>query len=501
MPQKQILEQTQTQTQVQTLTPQQLLAVRLLELPVADLENRVKNEIDENPALEPASGEEEGSDVALSGDDAAGEATGDADADGNYEHMDQYNADERANYASDDDIPDYLLNAPADRQTETRPMAPGQGESFYDKLTAQIGEHDLDDKQRSIVEYLIGSLDSDGLLRKPTYAISDELAIYHNIDATDEEIEKCIGVLQSFDPVGIGARSLQECLLLQLRDADNHSPYKDLEIKILTDNFDDFTHKRIERLARRYNMTEDDIRDVFRDLRHLNPRPGSALDDTVGQNQQQVVPDFIVTSNGNGGFDISLNKGDVPELHVSKSFVETYDAFVKNRHKMSKQDRDAFLYTKQRIDAAQNFINAIRQRHDTLLRTMRTIVEMQKPFFQEGDETLLRPMILRDVAGKVGVDVSTISRVSNSKYVETEFGVFPLKFFFNNSLTTAGGEEVSKIKVKSILRELIDNEDKNRPLSDETLVALLKEKGYDLARRTVAKYRAQMGIPVARLRK
>lgn len=501
MPQKQILEQTQTQAQIQTLTPQQLLTVRLLELPVTDLENRVRNEIDENPALEPSSAEEPDADTADRDADAPEGGEEETDGSGNYDGMDQYNADERANYASDDDTPDYLLNAPSGAQGDTRPMTPGQGESFYDKLVAQIGEHDLSDKQRQIVEYLIGSLDSDGLLRKPAYAISDELAVYHNLEATDGEIEQCIGILQSFDPVGIGARSLQECLLIQLRDADNRSPYKDFEIKILTDNFDDFTHKRIERLARRYNKTEDEIRNVFDDLRHLNPRPGSALDDTVGQNQQQIVPDFVVTDNGNGGFDIALNKGDVPELRVSKSFVETYDAFVKNRHKMSKQDRDAFLYTKQRIDAAQNFISAIRQRHDTLLRTMRTIVEMQKPFFREGDETLLRPMILRDVAEKVGVDISTISRVSNSKYVETGFGVFPLKFFFNNSLTTVDGEEVSKIKVKSTLRELVDGEDKNHPLSDETLVALLKEKGFDIARRTVAKYRDQMGIPVARLRK
>lgn len=498
MAQRQILEQTQTQQQVQTLTPQQLLVVRLLELPVADLEQRVKNEVDENPALEPVPAD--GTDYDSDGE-AQDAAENDFGTPEDYGGQDSYNADERANYASDDDTPDYLLNAPQNRQEETRPMTPGQGESFYDRLMAQMGEYDLTDKQREIMEYLIGSLDSDGLLRKSSDTLSDELAIYHNVDATPDEIDACIRTLQTFEPTGIAARSLQECLLLQLRDPDYRSPQKELEQKILTDSFDDFTHKRTARLAERYGKTEEEIRAVFDDLRRLNPRPGSALDDTVGQNQQQVVPDFIVTDDGNGHFDVRLNQGDVPQLRVSRSFRDTLDEYNRNRHGMTRQQREAFLYTKQRVDAAQNFISAIEQRRQTLLRTMRTIVDLQRPFFQEGDETLLRPMILRDVADKVGVDISTISRVSNSKYVETAFGVYPLKFFFNNRFTTADGEEVSKVKVKSLLRELIEGEDRAHPLSDEALVALLREKGYDLARRTVAKYRGQMGIPVARMRK
>lgn len=499
MAQKQILEQTQTQQQVQTLTPQQLLVVRLLELPVSDLEQRVRNEVDENPALEPVPADGEGYDDGSSTDDSTADGMQDTSED--YHSQEQYDADERANYANDDDTPDYLLNAGNTQPAETRPMTPGQGESFYDRLTAQMGEYDLTEKQRAIMEYLIGSLDSDGLLRKPVETLADELAIYHNVDATTDEINACIATLQTFEPAGIAARSLQECLLLQLRDPDYRSPLKDLEQKILTDSFDDFTHKRTARLAERYDKTEEEIRAVFDDLRRLNPRPGSALDDTVGQNQQQVVPDFIVTDDGNGNFDVRLNRGEVPQLRVSRSFRDSLDEYNRNRHGMSKSQREAFLYTRGRVEAAQNFINALEQRRQTLLRTMRTIVDLQRPFFTEGDETLLQPMILQDVADKVGVDISTISRVSNSKYVETVFGVYPLKFFFNNRFTTADGKEVSQVKVKSMLRELIDGEDRRHPYSDEALVAMLGKKGYDVARRTVAKYRAQMGIPVARMRK
>lgn len=499
MVQGQSQEQTQVQIQTQTqqLLPQQLLVSRLVELPVADLEGRVQNELDENPALET-----ETRDEADRLDDNS-QSMNDEGHEERYDSVEQYAADRRADYASEDETPDYLLNLPSQRAAmEARPFSPGQGESFYDRLLAQAGEFDLSDKQRSIVEYLIGSLDSDGLLRKPLYAISDELAIYQNIDATEEEIEQCLQVLQSFEPAGIAARSLQECLLIQLRDSNRDPFFKELETNIITKNFEDFTHKRIDRLCMAYGQEKEVIAKAYDDLTRLNPRPGSALDDTVGQSGQQIMPDFVVREENDGTFCVSLNNGDVPELRVSRSFRESMEEYARNKNNLSRQQRDTYTYVKQRVDAAQNFINAIRQRNDTLMRTMQAIVDWQQLFFREGDETLLRPMILKDIATKTGLDISTISRVSNSKYVDTDHGVFPLKFFFNNRFSAGkDGEDVSKAQLAGAIRQLIDTEDKQNPLSDEAIVEQLQAKGYDVARRTVAKYRTRMGIPVARLRK
>lgn len=498
MAQKQSQEQSlvQIQTQTQQLLPQQLLLSQLVELPVADLESFVKNEVDENPALET-----EPRDEADRMDDG-GEETNENENE-HYDSMEQYAADRRADYASEDETPDYLLNTPSQGNAmEFRPFTPGQGESFYDRLLTQVGEYELTDKQRDIVEYLIGSLDSDGLLRKPLYAISDELAIYQDIDATEEEIGACLKVLQSFEPLGIAAQSLQECLLIQLRESDRDESIKKIEMDLLENHFDDFTHKRIERLSQLYNRPVEAIQALFDDLKRLNPRPGSALDDTVGQNGQQIMPDFMVREEDDGSFLVSLNHGEVPELRVSRSFRDSMEEYARNKGNLTRQQRDTYTYVKQRVDAAQNFINAIRQRHDTLMRTMRAIVDWQQAFFREGDETLLRPMILKDIAAKTGLDISTISRVSNSKYVDTDHGVFPLKFFFNNRFSAGkDGEEVSKAQLTAAIRQLIDTEDKQAPLSDEAIVEKLQAQGYDVARRTVAKYRTRMGIPVARLRK
>ena len=493
MAQKQI--QTQTQTQTQTLAPQQLLLVKMLEMPLSELEGRVRDELMENAALEEST--DSGTDEPQSAGDDSNTET---DTDDDYGPRDRQSEDALADYFSDEDAPDYLLN----RATEARernevPLAGST--SFYETLRQQIGEHELTDRQRELLEYLIGSLDDDGLLRKDLADLTDELAIYHNIETTPEELEQILRVLQRFEPRGIGARSLQECLLLQLRSPEYHSPYKEIETAILERYYDDFTHKRWDRLASRFSLDSDKLKHVQTELKRLNPRPGAALDETMGQNTQAIVPDFLVEADANGNLIVRLNQGDVPELHISRSFRESAEAYNRNRENLNREQRDAYLYTRQKVEAAQGFIDAIRQRRRTLLATMEAIVELQRPFFEEGDENLLAPMILRDVAVRTGLDISTISRVSNSKYVQTDYGVYPLKFFFNDKYTTNDGEELSTIQIKKTLQRIIEQEDRRQPLTDEQLAACLKKEGYPIARRTVAKYREQLGIPVARLRK
>lgn len=494
--------QTQQQTQIQTLAPQQLIYVRLLELPVSDLETRVKNEILDNPVLE-ESGSTEQNDS--NDENTSAENTEDtdfsADSNENYHDEEDYYKERRADYADDDDTPAYLLHTSDGEHQEQSYIPVGAQESFYENLIAQIGEHDVTDKQRTILEYIIGSLDSDGLLRKDLETISDEMAIYNNLDASSDEIREVLHILQTFDPPGIAATSLQECLLLQLHRTDKPSKELQLAIKIIQDSFEDFTHKRFDRLCQRHTLTRAELEVPLHILRKLNPRPGSGLNDTQVGNTQILIPDFIVKQNEAGEFDVSLNNGNVPTLHVSNSYRESLSEYTNNRKNLSKQQKEEFSYMKQKVDSAQNFINAIMQRRDTLLRTMRTIVNLQKPFFEEGDETLLYPMILKDVAEKTGLDISTISRVSQSKYVSTEFGVFPLKYFFNDSFVTSKGEALSKLKIKSKLREFIEDEDKDCPLSDEILADMLKQANFPVARRTVAKYREQLGFPVARLRR
>ena len=456
-------QQSLIQTQTQTLAPQQLLVVRLLELPVTDLEERVCNELVENSALEEAPAGEEDREQVDEEDKAYDQE--------DYNAENSSDADLRADYASDDDMPDYLLNQNND-SGEQRTFQMGETDSFYDHLISQLGEYDVSDKQREIIRYLIGSLDDDGLLRKDVGAISDELAIYHNVDATEQEIEEALHTLQTFEPCGIAGRNLQECLLLQLRDEDYHSDRKELEIQMLEQSFDDFTHKRLDKLSEHYHLSEEEIKQVYGELIRLNPRPGSGLSDATGQNMQQIIPDFLVTEDQDGGFVVKLNNGDVPQLRVSRSFKELLDEYSKNRKNMSREQKDAYVYSKQKVDAAQNFINAIQQRRETLMKTMTTIVALQRTFFEEGDESLLHPMILKDVALRTGLDISTISRVSNSKYVQTDFGVFPLKFFFNDTFVTKEGEELSKVKIKTTLKELISSEDKTDPFSDEILAAM-----------------------------
>lgn len=486
MPQK--LIQTQTQTQTQTLTPQQLLQVHLLELPLKDFEERVNEELLENEALEQGSDDEE-------------RDNGEFDGEESYDDGKAQEADALADYVSDDETPDYLLARASASENSGNRLPFGQSVSLYEELNAQIAENDLTDHEKEVMVYLIGSLDSDGFLRKDTARIADELAIYHNIETTPDELGHLIKILQTFEPRGIGARSLQECLHIQLASPEFTSPLRELELEVIDKYYDDFTHKRWEKIRQRLGTDAETIDRIRTEIQRLNPRPGSSLNETAATAAQEITPDFTVENDGRGNLSVTLNEGEVPPLRVSESFRSTIKEFAGNRSKLTRSQKDTYTYTRQKIEAAQTFIDAVRRRQNNMLATMKAIVEFQKPFFTEGDDTLLRPMILRDIAERTGLDISTISRVSNSKYVETDFGIFPLKYFFNDKFVTDEGDVHSTLKIRKALADIINSENKKSPLSDETLAARLKEQGFPVARRTVAKYREQMGIPVARLRK
>ena len=379
-------------------------------------------------------------------------------------------------------------------------MVYGQTESFYDQLKEQMSMCELSETEQDIMEYLIGSLDDDGLLRKPLHSICDELAIYHNVDVTEAQIEQVLQQLQTFDPAGIGARSLQECLLLQVRRREP-SRLRDLMERTIEEYFELFTKKHWDRLQQVLQLTDLQAETLIKELRKLNPKPGTAMGEVVGRSVQQITPDFIIDTQDDGTVTFALNSGELPELHVSQSFTDTLREYQTNKDHMSRQMKEALLYTKKKVDAAQGFIEAIRVRRHTLTITMRAIIQWQHRFFEDGDEASLRPMILKDIAERTGLDLSTVSRVSNSKYAQTRWGTFPLRYFFSDGYKTADGEELSTRQIKAVLRDVIDAEDHRKPLSDDALKDLLAAKGYPIARRTVAKYREQLGIPVARLRK
>lgn len=489
--------QTQAQQQIQTLSPQQILAVRLLELPAVELEDRVRAELLENPALEEGQ-EKEGEESADSIETGLNES-GEDEGDTGYDSL--------SDYLNEDDVPDYKLqdnNRSRDEQAEEIPFS--DSTSFYETLQEQLGEHELTERQRELAEYLIGSLDDDGLLRKPLDALSDELAIYMGIDATQKELEEALAIVQSFDPPGLGARSLQECLLLQIRRKIEQQPavqqpLLELEEAIVSECYDDFTHKRWDKICLKLEADEETCNLAIKEICRLNPRPGASMGEAIGKNLQQIVPDFLVETYDDGTVGLTLNNHNVPELRVSRDFTQLVEEHTKNRANQTRQSKEALMFLKQKIDAAQGFIDAVRQRQDTLMRTMQAIIDLQRPFFREGDESLLRPMILKDVAERTGLDISTISRVSNSKYVQTNFGIYPLKFFFSDGYVNEEGEEMSIREIRRILKECIDSEDKKKPYTDDELAEMLKAKGYPLARRTVAKYRQQLNIPVARLRR
>ena len=509
MAQKLIQTQAQKLQQLQRLSAQQMLQVKLLEMPLTELEDNINAELDDNPALE-----SENPDDALMGEDNEDRSALD-DTDDNHEDEDSEEAyeaqtekEERKDaldsalegIGQDDQMPDYNTERNNTQNADYEEMVYGDTTSFYDKLKEQMDMQVLSDKEKQVMEYLIGSLDEDGLLRKDIDSICDELAIYQNVDVNEKEIEHVLHILQTFDPAGIGARNLQECLLLQVKRLPRGVLRKTME-EVFTDYFEEFIKKHWDKIQTGLELNDTQLETLKEEIRKLNPKPGASLGETEGRNLQQITPDFIVDTADDGTITFTLNRGNIPELTVSPSFTDMIDTYKKNKDKMSRKDKEALLYAKEKVDKAQGFIEAIKQRRHTLSVTMRAIRESQEKFFLDGDEADRNPMIIKDGADRTGLDISTISRVSNVKYAQTKWGTFPLKFFFTDGYTTENGEEMSTRKIKVALQNIIDNEDKKKPLSDDSIAKVMKEKGFPIARRTVAKYREQLGIPVARLRK
>ncbi len=494
------LSQNLQQKLLQKLSPQQIQLMKLLQVPTANLEERIKEELEENPALE--LDEEKHDDNP---DETKDEFSNNESEENEYDEADgsedEYENIDISDYVheGDDDVADYKLrddNYPEDDEKKELPYKSETG--LYELLQHQLGLLKLDEKEKKIAEQIIGSIDEDGYLRRETSAIVDDLAFRQNITASAEEVESVIYRIQQFDPPGVGARNLQECLLLQLQRLKDEGKEVQIAITAIQKYFEEFTKKHYEKIQRGLNLSDDGLKEVMQQIIHLNPKPGGTVGE-VNKAESYVVPDFFIF-NHNGKLELTLNSRNAPELRIS----EGYRDMLKEYDRGSKKDRrqkEAVLFIKQKIDAAKWFIDAIKQRQQTLLNTMTAIMEHQNEFFMSGDETTMRPMILKDIAEKTGLDISTVSRVANSKFVQTEFGTYRLKFFFSESLSTDSGEEVSTREVKKILSDVIEGENKKKPLSDERLTDLLQEKGYNIARRTVAKYREQLNIPVARLRK
>ena len=509
MTQKLIQTQEQKLQQLQRLSAQQMLQVKMLEMPLNELEDNINAELDDNPALET-----ENPDDALMGEgnedrsalDDSDNSNDDEFGDDTYEA--QSEKEERKDeldqalesIGKDDQMPDYNTDRYNTQNADYEEMVYGDTTSFYDKLKEQMDMQILTDKEKQIMEYLIGSLDEDGLLRKDLDSICDELIIYHNIDVSEKEIEHVLHKLQSFDPAGVGGRSLQECLLLQVKRLPKGVLRKTME-EVFEDYFDEFTKKHWDKIKSGLELNETQLETLKDEIRKLNPKPGASLGETDGRNMQLFFFVFIVDTADDGTITFSLNRGNMPELTVSPSFTDMIETYKKHKDQMSRKDKEALLYAKEKVDKAQGFIEAIKQRRHTLIITMKAIIDIQRQFFLDGDEADLKPMILKDVAERTKLDISTISRVRIEKYVQTKWGIFPLKFFFTDSYTTEDGEELSTRKIKIALQHLIENEDKKKPLSDDAISKVMKEKGFPIARRTVAKYREQLGIPVARLRK
>ncbi len=489
-----MLKQRLSQKLLQKLSPQQIQLMKLLQVPTASLEQRIKEELEANPALE------EGSESLEKEDEFA--ESDDLEASEEYEEKEIDDEVDLSDYLSDtdDDIADYKLSGSNYSDDEEKQGAPIKvDKSFHEHLAQQLGLLDLEDRQYIIANQLIGSIDDDGYLRRDLEAVIDDLAFSQNIETTTDELEEILKFIQAFEPPGVGARDLRECLLLQLHVKPEEDPSVKTAVKILQDHFDEFAKKHYQKLEKQLSLTDDQLKEALEEILKLNPKPGSAYSDNAAKTVQYVTPDFILINN-DGELQLSLNSRNAPDLRISSSYKEMFKSYDATKKKDKKQ-KEAVLFIKQKIDAAKWFIDAIKQRQATLLSTMHAIMDYQQDYFLTGDEIKLKPMILKDIAAITGLDISTVSRVANSKYVQTEFGTFQLKSFFSESMQTESGEEVSTREVKTILSDLVNNEDKRKPLSDQKLMELLKEKGYNIARRTVAKYREQLNLPVARLRK
>jgi RNA polymerase sigma-54 factor len=490
------LSQSLQQKLLQKLSPQQIQLMKLLQVPTANLEERIKEELEENPALEV---DEEKPEEYEESKEEFNEAEEQYDEpDGSNDEYENIDISEYV-HEGDDDIADYKLRDENYPDADEERVIPHKVEtSFYEVLLDQLGLLNLDDRQKRIAEQIVGSIDEDGYLRRETAAIVDDLAFRQNIDSNEEEVDSIIKRIQQFEPPGVAARDLQECLLLQLYRQKEEGKPVDTAIAALTKYFDEFTKKHYEKIQRGLGLTDDQLKEVMQQIIRLSPKPGGNVGE-VNKAESYVVPDFFIINN-NGKLELTLNSKNAPELRISEGYREMLKEYDRGAKK-DKRQKEAVLFIKQKIDAAKWFIDAIKQRQHTLLSTMTAIMNHQHDFFLTGDETNLKPMILKDIAEKTGLDISTVSRVANSKFVQTEFGTYRLKFFFSESLTTDSGEEVSTREVKKILSDMIEGENKKKPLSDERLTELLQEKGYNIARRTVAKYREQLNIPVARLRK
>ncbi|MFN8417528.1 MAG: RNA polymerase factor sigma-54 [Cytophagaceae bacterium] len=473
----------------QKLSPQQIQFIKLLQIPISELNTRIEEELEINPALE------EGAE-SLSSEDSNSESD---DFDG--ESSDEFSSDTEldvGDYIRDEDIAGYKMQGDGPNpDDEDREMPIVGGASLQESLLAQLGFLRLDERQHKIAEQIIGSIDEDGYVRRELELIVDDIAFSQNLETNVEELEELLFKIQDFDPAGIAARDLKECLLLQLERKDDDDPVVILARKIISEHFDEFTKKHYDKIQKKLEVEDEEIKLAVRLITRLNPKPGAGSGDDI--KSQYIIPDFILQNN-NGQLELFLNSKNAPELRVSRSYAEMFDTYDKSA-KTDKKLKEAVSFVKQKLDAAKWFIDAIKQRQQTLLKTMHAILEYQHDFFLEGDESFLKPMILKDIADKIQMDISTVSRVANSKAVQTEFGIYPLKYFFSEGIATESGEDASSREVKQILRELIDAEDKHKPLSDEKLEKLLQKKGYTIARRTVAKYREQLNIPVARLRK
>jgi len=466
------LKQELTLKQQQKLSPLQIQTIKLIELPVQELEQRIRKELEENPVLDDTPQEKDDDDTPR--DVSLSEIKDDDDSIPAYKlHVNNYGKDERPQY-----------NTFSVKQ------------SFTQSLMEQLGFRNLDDHQRKVAAFIIGSLDDDGYLRRDISSLVDDLAFRANIETTEEEVESLLGIIQQFDPPGVGARDLRECLLIQLRSLKQTPDTINAE-KILQDHFTDFTNKHFQKIMTKLELTQDQMKAAMGKILKLNPSPGGQVDDSYDDQAQQIVPDFLLTYE-DGELKLTMPRFSIPELRVNKKYEYLINEAASSNEK---QKKEAASFVKQKMDSAKWFVEALKQRHNTLYSTMKAIIDYQHDYFIDGDESHLRPMVLKDIAEITGFDISTISRVVNSKYIETHFGIYPLKYFFSEGLENQDGEEVSTRELKKVVQECVDNEDKRKPLTDDQLVSIMNEKGYKVARRTIAKYRDQLGIPKARLRK
>lgn len=469
------ISQRQIQTQTQTLSPQQIQMIKLLELPTIMLEQRVKQEIEENIVLEE-------DDRPLEDD----------------EQEESISVDD---YLREDDTPSYKSRINNfSKDDKQRPVNISEGRSLQEYLMEQLGYRNLSEQDRQVAEFLVGSIDEDGYLRRDLESVGDDIAFTLGIEVSVERLESLLSIIHQLEPAGIGARSLQECLLLQMAQRRMDSPSKRLAHKIITSYFDEFVKKHYEKLMSRLGVDEDTFRDAIDEIKHLSPKPGNLYSEGGIDTTPYIIPDFRLDYH-DGHFDLSLNSYNIPEVKINRRYVDMIRNMVSADGTVTESNREAIQFVKSKIDSAKWFISAIKQRHDTLMRTMQEILAFQQEYFKDGDKSKLRPMILKDIADRTGLDVSTISRVVNSKYVQTHFGIILLKSLFSEAMQTESGEIVSSYEIKNLLQQCIDEEDKRHPLTDETLMNILNAKGYCIARRTVAKYREMMDIPVARLRK